>query len=52
MRKVKIIFAILVLSFLTTRLFAQEVNIVSYLRQVEMGNKQVVLDEMPDLKEK
>ena len=50
MCKVKTIFAFLVLSFLTTSSFAQETNIVSYLKQVERGNKQVVLDQMPDLK--
>jgi septal ring-binding cell division protein DamX len=38
------------MSFLSIELFAQETNIVPYLKQVEMGNKQVVIDEMPDLK--
>ena len=50
MRKVNTIFAFLVLSFLATNSFAQETNIVPYLKQVETGNKQVVLSEMPDLK--
>ena len=50
MRKAKIIFPILILSFFTTKLLAQETNIVPYLKQVEMGNKQVVLNEIPDLK--
>jgi tetratricopeptide (TPR) repeat protein len=50
MRKFKIIFTVLAISFLSIELFAQETNIVSYLKQIEMGNKQVVIDEMPDLK--
>jgi tetratricopeptide (TPR) repeat protein len=50
MRKFKIIFTVLAMSFLSIELFAQETNIVSYLKQIEMGNKQVVIDEMPDLK--
>ncbi|MGA8263057.1 MAG: SPOR domain-containing protein [Ignavibacteriaceae bacterium] len=50
MRKSKIIFTVLAISLLSIELFAQETNIVPYLKQVEMGNKQVVIDEMPDLK--
>ncbi len=52
MRKFKIIFTVLAISLLSIELFAQETNIVPYLKQIEMGNKQVVIDEMPDLKER
>ena len=50
MREVKIIFTILILNFLSIKPFAQETNIIPYLKQVESGNKQVVLNELPDLK--
>ena len=50
MSKVKIIFAFIILSFLIKNLFAQETNIIPYLKQVETGNKQAVLDKIPDLK--
>jgi cell division septation protein DedD len=50
MQKVKIILVAVFLSLCVMDSFAQETDIVPYLKQIEAGKKQVVLNELPDLK--
>ncbi len=50
MQKVKIILVAVFLSLFVMDSFAQETDIVPYLKQIEAGKKQVVLNELPDLK--
>lgn len=50
MCKVKIIFLFLFISLLTELSFPQETNIVPYLKQIEAGKKDAVLEKLPELK--
>ncbi len=50
MSKVKIILLFLFLSLLKGIPLAQEINIVPYLKQIEAGKKDAVLEKLPELK--
>ena len=48
--KCKFIFLLLLLGLMSTCALAQEVDIVPYLKQIESGQRQYVLDKLKDLK--